>query len=233
MNKKSANNSLIIVAVAFVFLVFAYIFGFNKMNTKSDDIQTEIDSLDKTIQKRTEYKNNKQVYESGMEKYDAEKEVYLSCFKSDLNTEDVLNLIYNMYDFTNEDGSDVVVSIKSVTIGNPIEAYSADGSDLKGFVASISVDYEYASYDSLKSMIYYINSYDSRCNVTTYSATYTELETVSEETGGLLQGTIAFNMYYIQGDGYENYELPEAASVYEFSTTDPFTPGDNTEVFYY
>lgn len=228
MNTKKQDNSLILLILGIIIVACAWKFGFNDMNNKTDKLKTEIDKYNQLITTRTAYKNESAKYEDEKAKFEKQMQQYTAKFPSEIHSEDILKLADNLQNLTGTDESLVSIKINSISITEPQESYSSDGTELKGYVENVVFDFDYTSYSGLKRMIDYINSYDNRCNVIDVQASYNTTSAAADEEvrtiEQCLSGTISFNMFYINGGDYSNYKAPEAGN-YSYGVTNPFLPG--------
>lgn len=226
MKKNDANNGLLFLVVSVVIALGCWFFGFSKMNEKSAELDTKIAALDTTITQRTEYKNNSDKYQQDTKKYNESKEVYLEQFPSDVCSEDVFALVRNINALDDGTDEDNAISITGGKIGDAEEVYSTESSKIVGYKEEITLDFEYSTYEGIKNMIDYINSYENRCNVVSYTASMDTTKVVADDDAigiaGTLTGDLTFNMYFLSGTDKE-YKAPEVEEDYTFGVENPFT----------
>lgn len=233
MNKNSSSNNMMVLAVSIVIAFVCFFFGFMKMNTKSDELDTKIASTDAVINQRKEYKSNSEKYEQDTEKFKEDKKVFLEKFPSKVVSEDVVALARDINRL--DDGKDekIKIDIMEGKIADATEAYSSKDSEIVGYVVGVTFGFSFTSYDGFKKMIDYINSYDNRCNVVSYEVSQAAEEVLKGDEAfnmsAQLSGTIDFNMYFAMGTGEERYTAPTTEK-YTFSVDDPFVASINSTI---
>ena len=231
MKKNGSTNTMLLVILGGLILIACYKFAYADMNKKSEAIETEINSLNKVIIQREQYKKDANTYENQKTEAKKSKEAYLNQFKSKTETEDIISLANQIESIEPEkEGEQIAISISSVKVDFPVEVYSKSEGKVKGFSQTIEFGFENTSYEGFKKMVDYINSYGDRCNVVSAEAKYNVIDGLTEEVEivGCLAGKIKFNMFYTQLEGFNRYTEP-LIGLYEYGVTDPFVV-NNSEI---
>lgn len=132
-------------------------------------------------------------------------------------------------DNKNNSGATTASGTSATSQTTSTDTKESAGSDLKGYVENVSFDFQFTSYKGLKKMINYINSYQNRCNVTEINVSYDSTiggDDFNSSIEQCLSGTITFNIFYVNGKDYSNYEAPKVDNSYQnFKVVNPFLPG--------
>lgn len=233
MNKNNSNNNMMVLAVSVVIAFICFFFGFMKMNTKSDELDTKIASTNTVINQREEYKKNSEQYEEDTEKFKADKEVYLEKFPSKILSEDIVALVRDINRLDDGKDENVRIQITGGKVTAAQEAYSSKDSQIIGYVVEMNLDFDYSSYDGIKKLIDYINTYDNRCNVVSFEMSQASAQEVKKDEAFdvryQLSGSVKFNMYFAMGTDEERYEAPKTDK-YTFSVSNPFIVDINNQI---
>lgn len=206
------DKKLIMILLAVVIVIAAYMLGYQKFSEKTLLYQNESAKLHTVQKDLIEKTQNRAKYEADTAEY---KKIYNSVFanySSSVNQDDALEFLNKVEKIT---GS----WIKGVTFSEATNIYnfgqirssnpSANGtsvykSDYKGYKTTLTLSYE-AEYAQWKQMIDYINNYFSKNAIESMSMSYNVED-------GTVTGTISVATYAVVGGDRKHvsptFELP-------------------------
>lgn len=198
MKLTDKDKKLISFILGLVMIFCAYFFGFRNLTAKN----TELDDVIKTD---TEYYNTLKGMVDMEARYIEDTETFesgyldlLNRFDTGLTQEHSILFISEMEDKTGTWISQAVLGAVTPVYkfgqkmsSNPLKSdTSAYSSDYVGQETMLTLNYK-APYPEFKSLIDYINTFDSKCKITSLTSAY------SEE--GFVSGIIIMNQYAIKG----------------------------------
>ena len=124
MTLQKKDIKLIIVLVGVLVLVIAYFAVFRTYRDKTDDLQSQIDSLQPELQQLREYDDHKQEYLDGIDAYKENAKSIMSSLPSSIWTEDQIMFLSMMED-------DLDIEAQSETFTDPTVLTQFSGTPLE------------------------------------------------------------------------------------------------------
>lgn len=189
---------LLLALLGIIIAICAWQFGFNKMNEKTQGLESETAVLQAEIQKYSAIKNNIELYQKGIEDATYDIAEILSLFPTNILVEDVIML---GREFEKNDDDTYIASINS---GNASNIYIATSQPVDS--NSIPVTYGLyqngvntsftTTYKGFKEMVDYLYQHENRMSLDAFALSY-------DSTNGNLSGSMTLNMYYVTGTDKE------------------------------
>ena len=217
MTLQKKDIKLIIVLVGVLVLVIAYFAVFRTYRDKTDDLQSQIDSLQPELQQLREYDDHKQEYLDGIDAYKENAKSIMSSLPSSIWTEDQIMFLSMMEDDLDiEDQSEAFSNPTVLTqfSGTPLEDIDNynDKVDMTAqkYQTTLSVNMD---YNKFKDFIDYIYDEENMTGIDSVSLSY------NAEDADLGISTV-INQYSLSYDGAEEetHSVPEVSS----GVSDPF-----------
>lgn len=217
MTLQKKDIKLIIVLVGVLVLVIAYFAVFRTYRDKTDDLQSQIDSLQPELQQLREYDDHKQEYLDGIDAYKENAKSIMSSLPSSIWTEDQIMFLSMMEDDLDIEAQSEAFSDPTVLTqfsGTPladIDNYN-DKVDMTAqkYQTTLSVNMD---YNKFKDFIDYIYDEENMTGIDSVSLSY------NAEDADLGISTV-INQYSLSYDGAEEetHSVPEVSS----GVSDPF-----------
>lgn len=217
MTLQKKDIKLIIVLVGVLVLVIAYFAVFRTYRDKTDDLQSQIDSLQPELQQLREYDDHKQEYLDGIDAYKENAKSIMSSLPSSIWTEDQIMFLSMMED-------DLDIEAQSETFTDPTVLTQFSGTPLEDidnyndkvdmtaqkYQTTLSVNMD---YNKFKDFIDYIYDEENMTGLDSVSLSY------NAEDADLGISTV-INQYSLSYDGAEEetHSVPEVSS----GVSDPF-----------
>lgn len=217
MTLQKKDIKLIIVLVGVLVLVIAYFAVFRTYRDKTDDLQSQIDSLQPELQQLREYDDHKQEYLDGIDAYKENAKSIMSSLPSSIWTEDQIMFLSMMED-------DLDIEAQSEAFSDPTVLTQFSGTPLSDldnyndkvdmtaqkFQTTLSVNMD---YNKFKDFIDYIYDEENMTGLDSVSLSY------NAEDADLGISTV-INQYSLSYDGAEEetHSVPEVSS----GVSDPF-----------
>ena len=217
MTLQKKDIKLIIVLVGVLVLVIAYFAVFRTYRDKTDDLQSQIDSLQPELQQLREYDDHKQEYLDGIDAYKENAKSIMSSLPSSIWTEDQIMFLSMMED-------DLDIEAQSETFTDPTVLTQFSGTPLSDldnyndkvdmtaqkYQTTLSVNMD---YNKFKDFIDYIYDEENMTGLDSVSLSY------NAEDADLGISTV-INQYSLSYDGAEEetHSVPEVSS----GVSDPF-----------
>ena len=217
MTLQKKDIKLIIVLVGVLVLVIAYFAVFRTYRDKTDDLQSQIDSLQPELQQLREYDDHKQEYLDGIDAYKENAKSIMSSLPSSIWTEDQIMFLSMMED-------DLDIEAQSETFTDPTVLTQFSGTPLEDidnyndkvdmtaqkYQTTLSVNMD---YNKFKDFIDYIYAEENMTGIDSVSLSY------NAEDADLGISTV-INQYSLSYDGAEEetHSVPEVSS----GVSDPF-----------
>lgn len=217
MTLQKKDIKLIIVLVGVLVLVIAYFAVFRTYRDKTDDLQSQIDSLQPELQQLREYDDHKQEYLDGIDAYKENAKSIMSSLPSSIWTEDQIMFLSMMED-------DLDVEAQSEAFSDPTVLTQFSGTPLSDldnyndkvdmtaqkYQTTLSVNMD---YNKFKDFIDYIYDEENMTGLDSVSLSY------NAEDADLGISTV-INQYSLSYDGAEEetHSVPEVSS----GVSDPF-----------
>lgn len=217
MTLQKKDIKLIIVLVGVLVLVIAYFAVFRTYRDKTDDLQSQIDSLQPELQQLREYDDHKQEYLDGIDAYKENAKSIMSSLPSSIWTEDQIMFLSMMED-------DLDVEAQSEAFSDPTVLTQFSGTPLSDldnyndkvdmtaqkYQTTLSVNMD---YNKFKDFIDYIYDEENMTGIDSVSLSY------NAEDADLGISTV-INQYSLSYDGAEEetHSVPEVSS----GVSDPF-----------
>ena len=217
MTLQKKDIKLIIVLVGVLVLVIAYFAVFRTYRDKTDDLQSQIDSLQPELQQLREYDDHKQEYLDGIDAYKENAKSIMSSLPSSIWTEDQIMFLSMMED-------DLDIEAQSEAFSDPTVLTQFSGTPLSDldnyndkvdmtaqkYQTTLSVNMD---YNKFKDFIDYIYDEENMTGLDSVSLSY------NAEDADLGISTV-INQYSLSYDGAEEetHSVPEVSS----GESDPF-----------
>ncbi|MDD7664376.1 MAG: hypothetical protein PUJ25_02080 [Lachnospiraceae bacterium] len=217
MTLQKKDIKLIIVLVGVLVLVIAYFAVFRTYRDKTDDLQSQIDSLQPELQQLREYDDHKQEYLDGIDAYKENAKSIMSSLPSSIWTEDQIMFLSMMED-------DLDIEAQSEAFSDPTVLTQFSGTPLSDldnyndkvdmtaqkYQTTLSVNMD---YNKFKDFIDYIYDEENMTGLDSVSLSY------NAEDADLGISTV-INQYSLSYDGAEEetHSVPEVSS----GVSDPF-----------
>ena len=217
MTLQKKDIKLIIVLVGVLVLVIAYFAVFRTYRDKTDDLQSQIDSLQPELQQLREYDDHKQEYLDGIDAYKENAKSIMSSLPSSIWTEDQIMFLSMMEDDLDIEAQSEAFSDPTVLTqfsGTPLEDIDNynDKVDMTAqkYQTTLSVNMD---YNKFKDFIDYIYDEENMTGIDSVSLSY------NAEDADLGISTV-INQYSLSYDGAEEetHSVPEVSS----GVSDPF-----------
>lgn len=217
MTLQKKDIKLIIVLVGVLVLVIAYFAVFRTYRDKTDDLQSQIDSLQPELQQLREYDDHKQEYLDGIDAYKENAKSIMSSLPSSIWTEDQIMFLSMMEDDLDVEAQSEAFSDPTVLTqfsGTPLEDIDNynDKVDMTAqkYQTTLSVNMD---YNKFKDFIDYIYDEENMTGIDSVSLSY------NAEDADLGISTV-INQYSLSYDGAEEetHSVPEVSS----GVSDPF-----------
>ncbi len=182
LNISDRDKQLLCYVFAALLVLAAFYVGFMKFNTQADDYKAKAAQYQQEYDELLVKHQNKAKYIADTAVYNEEATKILAEYENGHSLENTIKYIYELEDNTE-------IFIGNFSIGDGEVSYSfADGTK-QGITIPITFSYE-ASYDNLKKLIDYINTYDSKCSIGSVTIAYSAENDVAA-------GSITMNTYAV------------------------------------
>lgn len=182
MNISDKDKQILVYLLAAAIVVAAFYFGFMKFNEQTKDYKAQTEVLEAQYQNLVEKQKNKAQYLADTAVYNEDAARILNNYADGHSLENTIKYIYEM-----EDNTEVFIGSFSIADGSAFYSFS-DGVH-QGIMIPVSFNYE-ATYDTTKKLIDYINTFESKCAISSMSIDYDTDTDVAE-------GTIGMNLYAV------------------------------------
>lgn len=194
--KKIPHKQLkpILMLVTLIIVVSSYFFGYQKYSGKAELLEKENKVLINDRNELQEKNKNKEALIEEINEMKDRKKLIMDIFPSDLTQDKNIVFINNL---ANNTGMEIMgINLSDNELFYPAKGLDvSDTDDLLGYKTKITISYS-STYEDLKECLSYINNYNERMNIPTYSATF-------NNTSGNLSGTMTIDLYSLSGGDVE------------------------------
>lgn len=203
----SERDKFLLCLVGSILVIFlAYYFGFRNFTDKTNELESEINTLQVKYDDLKDKADNAAQYKEDTEKYnlifDGGLAVYDSGFsqKATLIFTTELEAELGVWLRTvNMPDAALVYTFGNVTSSNPSSSGAkVYNTDMQGYKKTVTYSYE-CDYDTFKDMLAYILDYDTVYTIDSVSCSYNEEDE-------LMSGNITISQYAVTGSDREYYE---------------------------
>lgn len=189
---------ILLMVLGFGIAVLAFVFGFQKINEKTEALRIETEALELEVDKYTKVKDNIEIYKKGIDDATAKIAGILAKIPSDVLPEDAFMLARELEkdnDYTYVEGVNYSDELTKFTVtSNPVDTTKTP---ITYYLNSNEVIITHtSSYEGLKDMIDYVYKHKNRMALETFMVTY-------DESTGLLACSTVVNFYSIIGSDKE------------------------------
>ncbi len=197
MNISNRDKMLLLILFGIIVFLIAYLGVSKSYNTKTAEIQSQIDKLVPSLTQLRGYDANLSTYKDGIDKSDSRITAELSKLPTDVRSEDIIMYVTKLE-------SSVGLSAGRITVSDPVlvsqfnlPQKTADGFTL---VPSAALRTEFTikcdiTYAQLKKLITYIYNTPEMTTIKSIEVS------LNSETGGLT-GTVVMEKYFIGSEAY-------------------------------
>lgn len=182
MNISDKDKQILVYLLAAAIVGASFYFGFMKFNQQTKEYKAQTEVLEVQYQNLQEKQKNKAQYLADTAVYNEDAARILNNYADGHSLENTIKYIYEL-----EDNTEIFIGSFSIADGSASYAFS-DGVH-QGITIPISFNYE-ATYDTTKKLIDYINTFESKCAISSMSIDYDTDTDVAE-------GTIGMNLYAV------------------------------------
>lgn len=182
MNISERDKQLLYILLAAAIVFCAWFFGFRTFNEKAQEYKDQTAQLETRYNDLLEKQKNKAQYIADTSYNNEESAKIIAQYTNGHSLENTIKYIYEMEDLTD-------IFIGEFTISDGQVAYSFADGQKQGIVINMNFTYE-STYDEVKELIDYINTYESKCSIDSMSITY-------DSERDIATGSVTMNTYAI------------------------------------
>lgn len=195
IDEKQTRTILLVLVVLVVFVAFR--FGYVPINEKAEAVAAENAELSAKISSLENIKANAEAYQTELNTANEGIEKIKNNFAADITPQQSIMMVRKL-----EQKAEVTVS--NISFNEKENVYvssyvNENGENVLADRSMLNISFD-TTYDGLKKTMDFINTYEDRMNVESFSAAY------NQETGKLI-GTMNINIYSIVGLG-KQYKEP-------------------------
>jgi hypothetical protein len=182
MNISDKDKQVLVYVVAALIVAAAFYFGFMNLNNKTQEYKSKAVQLEEQYNTLVDKQKNKAQYLADTAIYNENASKILNSYADGYSLENTIKYIYEM-----EDNTEIFIDSFSISDGSVSYSFS-DGTHM-GITIPISFNYE-ATYDTVKKLIDYINTFESKCAISSVSIDY---DTDTDKA----TGAVSMNLYAV------------------------------------
>lgn len=199
MKISNRDKGILLGLFGVILAVVSYVLIYNPTTLKTEELKTQVASLQSRVNKLTELENNMAHYQKQIEVNKEKSEKIVDRFPAEIKPE---NEIVYVIDLENR----LDVQFSTLNYGTPVEIVTSNATaGVNAYCTALNLSYR-STYQGLKDVIIYTAEQEDRMVVESVTASF-------DATTGNLAGSMTINMYTLAGTE-RMYEKPYVPSMY-------------------
>ncbi len=200
MKLKESDKNLLVILFCGILIFCAWFFGFRNITASTETITAEADELEKELKRLRDLAAGKDKFIADTETYTKDTEQRFTKYDTGFSQDYSIKFIEEIQNNTGTwikgaslTSTQPVFTFGQITSTNPDRpGQTVYNSDKVGYSTSISISYQ-GTYDQVKDMIEYINTYQYKCTINSITTSY-------NSDAELVSGTMGITLYAITGE---------------------------------